>query len=852
MTALVEVGAHARKLRTGPHRMAPVAALIAAANYVRSEEFLPVGDEYVPFTLLEAAGGGKRSIKLEISGTQWTSSGGATAVTPDESTLLIQLQPAGVAGAPIQPSGTISISVDDAKALVYDYSLDEVRAALAANGDGRQTWRYTVPLQGVAAEGEAIDKRLALVDLELRGQFKVNRFNRMVAKLDSVAIRVNARPTGARAPFASAAGPTGLEPAEASTPPPVPPRDDDDTTVREAARELVGDDKTASVYFVRTGGRTLFEAGPRGVVELGEATRALSAAAVLSYVLNHTEKPLLGEIVLADRTLVGRMLDEAGAKNVHRALRELYERGNAPMPSLGELIGDMAGLPMYVPHTTHDQHALVADVGGRPTTGDVERDFAAALDKTALINAPGAVYAPSAIGWAVLLFMLPGWERNVDVVRMLAALAGPEHAKEVQWPASPAERGYQSLYRLWAGMRASPAAVAHMLSHQGWFGGIVDGDLGWLHVLFSARAPISPQLTAASGGWMRLVTPEGYRILTASGTYDNNTTVLAVSPELGLSGVYVERGGNTSAAAIAARMAKFMARIMNAKPPARNPAAARMRLSVAAKHAAHRAAAMLRSGPVADLQRHFSGRFVAINEPQTSLTIVTQPTAPDRAQRNVLVLDRGTEHTEMILAYDPEAPPNPANVGGARGAMRIVDPLTHALGDAVYFEMVQSSSGRAEPIVSALGRIFARENVAEEMRARYDAMSEAAQRRVIAAAERAAAERAAAERAAAARAQQRRAQIRDGELSDDDEEDDAAAEPVQEMAAPIKMRLGDMFDALAAAPPANKARTQFGRWHAYIGTDSNRASALVHAYPAGGRAYPLGAFATGATSPYYL
>lgn len=860
--ALAEVGAYARKLQTGPHRQAPLAALCAAAEHVRSELYMPVGDEYVPFTLLEAAGGGKRSVDININGTHWTIKTGRSATSADDSTLLIELD--GPAGTPIPPQGTIQLTVDNATLYEIDYDLAEVRAALPPVED-TQRWLYRLPLQGLVGTDVVSMRRLALVELELRGAFKRDvKRNRVGTKLTSVALRVLSRPMRPRAPMAAPASPVALEPVPEVPPrdddaapvaPPVPPRLDE-PTLRKATDELTGGDATASVYVVRTGGRPLFECGPAGMVELGEATRALSGAAVLAYVLKHTETSRLGEIVLNDREEVGRLLDASGATHVHEALRNLYARAGAPMPSLIELLSDMAGLPTYAPHTTHDQHALVADSGGRPASGDIERDFAAVLDRSALVGAPGAVYHPSALGWAVLLFALPGWERNADVVRMLSELAGTEHGAEIAWPAAPTQPGFQSIYRLWAGMRASPAAVAHMLSHSGWFGSCVGADYDWLHVLLGTRAPISPCMAAASSGWMRLVTPEGHRILAAAGSYDGATTVLAVAPALGLSGVYVERSSAASAHAIAHRMARFMARLAGAADAA--PARLPMRASVAAAQAAHRAASLLATSAnpkaqLPELQRHFSGRFVAVNEPATALSVALRATPPDQAQRYVLTLERGAERTEFIMVYDPDAPPNPADGSGMRGAMRLIDPLTHAVGDAVYFEMVQGANGRSDPLVYALGRVFAREAYVEETRAHFDPTSDAARRRVLAAAEKATAEKAAVEARRAAREAQRAAVIRDGDQSDDESGDDGGAsdddaEPVQSM----QLRIGDMYDALATTLPLGTARTQFGRWHAYIGTDRNRAAALVHAYPAGGRAYPLGTWAKGSATPYYL
>lgn len=857
MTALVEISAHARKLQTGPHRLAPIAALCAAAEHVRSEMYMPVGDERVPFTVLEAAGGGKRSIDVDVGGTRWTMQRGREAVSADDTTLLVELVPVGEAGAPIPAKGTVQISVDSAPLLEYDYDLGEVRAALPPLEDTRQDWVYRLPLQGAAATDDAVDKKLALVELELRGAFKRDKRGRVGIKLSTVAVRVISRPIAERAPMAAPASSTGLEPRMPVQPPPVPPRTDE-PELRAAAADLTAGDTTASVYIVRTGGRALFEHGSAAMVELGEATRALSAAAVVAYVLKHTETSRLSEIVLNDRAEVGRLLDASGATHVHEALRNLYARSGATMPSLIELLSDMAGLPTYAPHTTHDQHALVADSGGRPASGDVERDFAAVLDKSTLVAAPGAVYHPSALGWAVLLFALPGWERNADVVRMLAELAGTEHGAEIAWPSAPNQPGFQSIYRLWAGMRASPAAVAHMLSHVGWFGATVGVEFDWLHVLLGERAPITPRLAAASGGWMRIVTPDGHRILAAAGTYDNTTTVLAVSPALGLSGIYVERSGAASAHDIAHRMARFMARLAG-KPTV--PALARVRAtrpSVAAAAAAYRAAALLAASTnpktqLPELQRHFSGTFVAVNEPATTLSIAVRATPPDQKQRAVLTLQRGAETAEFILAYDPDAPPNPADAGGMRGAMRLIDPLTHAVGDAVYFEMVQGANGRQEPIVYALGRVFSRASYAEETRAHFDATSDVAQRRALAAAEKAAADKAAVEQRRAARRQQKMSVIKDGEQSDDESGDEAGVSDDDEPSVePLQLRIGDMYDALATTLPLNTARTQYGRWHAYIGTDRNRGAAMVHAYPAGGRAYPLGTWTSGAPTPYYL
>ena len=855
-TALAEVAAHARQLRAGPHGQDWLPAINAAAAHVRNNMFLAVGDERVPFTLAEAAGAGRRSIVVDIDGIRWRNA--AAVPSADATTLLVELRPEGADNAdfamPLRTNGVIGVRVDDAALRTFKYSIAEMRAQLPVDVQS-QGWRYTIPLQGNAATDEAIDKDIVTIDLELRGRFERTKGDRLVSSLTSAAIRVRARPRRSNAPPVVPANEYGMEPEEPATPPPVPPRLDDAETA-EAARELLANDKDASVTVTRFNGRTLFECGSHEVVGLGAASRPLAAVAVVQYVLNNNDTSPLGDVVLSDRTLVSRMLDASGAKNVRTAFEALYARGNAVMPSLYELLSDTAGLPAYAPHTTHDQHALVADAGGRPATGNVETDFAAVLDRCALIAQPGTVYHPSALGWAVLLFMMPGWERNTDVARTLATLAGPDHAEQVVLPASPLEPGFQSIYRLWAGIRASPAAAAHMLANVGWFGFDVGADFGWLSRLLDVRAPVNKQMAAACGGWVRTTTPDGHTVYTTSGSSERTTTVFVLAPAMGMSGVYVHRTAAAPATGIMHRLTHFMARLSSVDAGDEPEPVLR---SVSAKDAARRAARLLASSAnpetqLPEMRRFFLGDFVALNEPRTTLTIALKPTPPEPALRYVMTLRRDQSETaEFIVAYDPDMAPSADDPAGQPGGMRLLDPLTGAAIDVVHFEVMEGTDGSKTPFIHALGRIFSRANVSKELLARFDMTSDEARRRTILAANKAAAAQTAAAQQRAERARARAQVIRDGDQSDDDDEDIVdVVEDLLPLNEPIAIKIGDFHDALAAAPPADTARTAFGRWGAFIGTERNRAAAMVLAYPAGERMHPLGAWASGPASPYYV
>ena len=822
--------------------VSPLPALLASVAHVKDELFMPIGDERVPWTLAEAASG-KRSVVVDVAGSKWRNgSSAAPVVSPDEAEVTLTLQHDGSKAPTIGRAGTVLVSVDNADAVRYDYDLAE--GVTPAMGD---MWAFELPLQG--RETQRADG-IALVALVLRGSSKSGG----AIRLSGVELRVQLRKVRREA-MTLPSNPAALE-APVAVPPTAPRLTPaEQAAARKAAfgADDVGDKDT---LVVRAGNRALYESGPDTPESLGGASRALTAAAVVQAAFAASPNTT-GGTVLADRTLVARMLGAAGSTNVRDAFLGIYKRAGYEPPSLAELLSDTAGLPAYVPHTTARQHAMVADAGGDVPSGDLEKDFAAALAAVTPLAEPGAVYHPSPLGWAVLLFALPGGERSDALARTMAAMARGEHAGVVSWPASPGEPGYQSVYKLWGGMRASAGALAHMLAHPGWFGGSsAHVELGWLHALLRVRAPAGP-LGAACGGWLHARTADGHHVVATCGTYERTTTTLVLMPALGVAGVLVVRSGAPLAAPRATDcMARFMAALVGVRGPTGSyepmpvPASARR---VAQRSAALVAASSSPALQLPELVRKFSGRFVALNEPETALTIALEMAPPSPAGlRYVLTLERGSaERTKYLMVYDPEAAPNPADVSGTRGAMRLVDPKTHTVTEHVYFDMVDGPDGRAEPLVYVLGRVFGREALAEETRAFFDSTSDVAFRR-RAALEAARKEQRAA--AAAARAEKKRLRanmLRDGDQSDDDDDDDNAEnDAASDDEAPVEIIAADMFDALAGAA-AGGARTQYGRWHSYIGTERNRAAALLHAYPAGERTYPLGAWTSGPTMAFY-
>jgi hypothetical protein len=836
--AVEAIRAHAAQLcRKG---VPPLPALLAGVEHVQNELFLPVGDERVPWTLAEAASG-QRRVVVDVAGSKWRNAGGAPVVSPDESEVTMTLQHDGTKAPTIGRAGTVLVSVDNADAVRYDYDLAE--GVTPATGD---VWAFELPLQG--SETQRADG-LALVALVLRGVSKPGD----AARLSGVELRVQLR----KVRRAAATLPSNAAALEAPVPaPPTAPRLNpaEQAAARKAAfgADDVGDKDT---LVVRAGNRALYESGPDTAESLGGASRALTAAAVVQAALAASPNAT-GGTVLADRTLVARMLGAAGAPNVRDAFLAIYKRAGYETPSLAELLSDSSGLPAYVPHTTARQHAMIADAGGDKASGDLEKDFAAALAVATPLAEPGAVYNPSPLGWAVLLFALPGGERSDALARTMTAMARGEHAGTISWPAAPGEPGYQSVYKLWGGMRASAGALAHMLAHPGWFGGSsAHVELGWLHALLRVRVPAGP-LGAACGGWLHTRTADGHHVVATCGTHERTTTVLTLMPALGVSGVLVVRSGSPlPAQRYTDCMARFMAALVGVREPTGvyEPMPAPVRVRRAAERSATLTTAS--SSPtlqLPELTRKFAGRFVALNEPNMALTLALEMAPPSPAAlRYVLTLERGAERTKFVLVYDPEAPPNPADVSGTPGAMRLVDPKTHAVTEYVYFDMVEGAGGRIEPLIYVLGRVFGREGMADEMRAFFDSTSDVAFRR-RAALEAARKEQRAA--AAAARAEKKRMRasvLRDGDQSDDDEDEAASdGEAADDDDNDVVIIAADMFDALAGAAGGG-ARTQYGRWHSYIGTERNRAAALLHAYPAGERTYPLGAWTSGPTMAFY-
>jgi len=862
MSAAAVIREHAAKLRR--EGVPPLPAVLAGVRHARDEQFMPIGDERVPWTLAEVAGGGRRTIEVEVGGSVWRNSPAVAPidVAADQSDVLIELQRDSPTKAPVlPPAGSVSIAVDGAAARRYEYNLKEVRNALPPAGEGKQPWELTINLQGAAAtDADAI----ALVSLVLRGNFGRSRSDRQEARLEGVAMRVQLRRVrqAAVAPAVAPANAAALAPATpAAVPPPIEPVSDG---VKAAARaELLRgiDERAVSLSVVRGGGRVLYELGSAEPEPLGETARALTAAAVVQYALGAAPRGTPGAVVLNDRTLVAQLLEKSGATHVRDAFVAIYAQAGVESPSLVHLLSDSAGLPPYPAHTAAHIHGVVADRGGITASGDIERDFAAVLATTPVVAEPGAAFVPSPLGWALLLFVLPGWDRDETLARTLAVLAGAEHRDKVLLPAAVGDVGFQSIYRLWSGVRASAGAVGHMLSHPGWFNADVAGDMGWLGALLRGRIGVGAHMNAACGGWMHMRTADGHHCVATSGRHGDTTTTLAMLPAYNVSAVCIVRRDTQPVAPphMVDRLARFMAALVGAVP-----AAAFVLLTPAesTRQARKRAAALLAASTVDaakidELSGEFGGRFVALNEPQLSLTLgkTLAPPSPAKMRYTMTVEHGAAERVQYVLVYDPDAPPNPADDAGSRGAVRLVDPVTHLLGEPVYFDKVSDGRGRAEPFVSVLGRVFARESMLDDMRAYYDANSAPAVRRreQQKAAEAARQQEAAA--AAAAAKQRAASRLRDGEQSDSDDDDAAPTysrlEDIDdELAGSATLIKGDLFDALAGSAPSGK-RTQYGRWPQSVGTERNRAAALVYAYPAGGRVYPVGAWMDGPMMAFY-
>jgi len=854
MTATVAIRAQAGELRR--QGMAPLSALLAGVNHARDEKFIHVGDERVPWTVAEIAGGGKRSIDVEVGGSHWQNRPVVLASeAADQSDVLVELvrEAPAPTKAPVLPAaGAVSISVDGAAARRFEYDLKEVRSMLPPTGDGKQTWELTLPLQGdatTAADG------IALVSLVLRGNFGRSRSDRQEARLEGVAIRVQLRQVrrAASAPAVAPANSAALAPAVAPALQ-LPADAVTDATKAAARAELLDglDTRNVSMCVARAGGRVLFECGSGEAESLGEATRALTAAAIVQYALS-VSRGTPGNVVLNDRTLVPQLLEKSGAMHVRDAYVGAYKRAGYEPASLMQLLSDTAGLPTYAPHTPAHLHAAVADAGGIAASGDIEADFAAALELTPVLAEPGAVYNPSAVGWAVLLFALPGWERNEAVPRTMASLAGVDHRDNVVWPAGVVDAGYQGIYRLWSGMRASAGAATHMLSHPGWFHADVSGDMGWLGALLHRRVGAGHHMDAACGGWMHMRSADGYHVVAANGAHNGTLTTLVLMPAHNVSGVcIVRRSGALTPRRIVDRLARFMAAMVGARP-----AGAFVMLAPAecSRRAQQRAAVLLAASSanamkIADLTDKFGGRFVAVNEPDLSITLGKSQVPPSPAEmRYTLVLERGgSERVEYVLVYDADAPANPAaDADTPRGALRTVDPVTHALGEPVYFDLV-SNGDRTEAFVSVFGRVFARQTVVDEARAHYDVNSAPAVLRRETEKVAAAIRLRDTEAARAERRARQRNKLRDGEQSDSDGDSDSDSDV--DDSGPVAFVRADLFDALATSAPPGK-RVQYGRWHQYVGTERNQAAAMLHAYPAGGRVYPVGAWVEGSVLAFY-
>ena len=885
-----DLGKLTHQLCKGNRKMPFLDALLEARRQITEEQCSQVGDEVVPFSLLEAAKK-QRRVEVEVDGFRYMfdramSESGMIEVDGANELLLVLQGPVSTQGGAetgdpprIKTAGTYRIRLDNSATFLegtYDLA-DAEQATLRSVKPGKRAkmgYVKHLPLQGLYAQGVAVKEKLPILELELYVRYSSVKGKPGVAvpTLQAVVVRVAMRPSKERLRRGTLTQTDrrGMMPSDSQkTPyePPAPPSLNLEERTEMAKRMLakfVQKDDTFSLMVVRD--RKVLvdvESGSdRAVYSAGEVTQVLTTAAMVKHIMARPGAHAAGEVDLQSRKLLYNLLTESGATNVRDALVDLYARNNHALPSVAQLMTHTSGLGARAQVGMRDLQGMFADRGGIRSSGSSEQDFAMMLrNKTSVVDEPGGVYHESALNMAVMTFAMPGWDKNTSVLETIREMTGSEG--QVSFADMPTQEGYQGLYKMYAGLRADVGSMAMALSHPGWYAQSTSsgaGSMDWLQKLSEPRVLVSreKQMAAGYGSWMNGKL-DGEPARYAIGRFEKDVMMVVQLPNSATTAVFAMRKRDSPlscALPVLKDMVHTIKQMVDGGGAPRKGRALGLQLPVASRAAAasqQRARAVLASsGRVdeedRDLVRYYGGELVGLLDRDSSLTLKSARTHPDMTRRYVATMQHGVWKQQWTVVMDDNRAPDPENVAGARGGLRVIDPLTGSMTESLFMGLLRSETdpSRAEPVVMFMGRVFVKREFAAEVEGAMDPNSREARERTMA------------REAALVRQRERQRSIRDerskrvraaraeGDQSSD-EEDEPESEsapaygrtlgPNDDVGDRVLVEVGDLFERLRNGNmrgPTN-GRVTVGNWYRYIGCDSCSKKAGMCAYPTGER-----------------
>ena len=386
-----DLGKLAHERCKGNAKLAPLAALLDARKEIIDVHCSQVGNEMVPFTLLEAMER-KRKVDIQVAGYRYAfdrNTRGAEVLEVDggnELLLVLEgpLNSQGVAGdAPSIPSrGDYAIRVDDSRTLIqgsYDLSDAEEQALRGPGASKRPKVGFLkrISLQSLQAQGVAVKEKLALVELELYVTYVAPKRGGGPAKpvLQAVVLRVVMRPSRERLtrPTLTRTDRRGMMPSDTQRSAYKAPASslvvhaDERRKMADAMLgKFVERGDAFSLVVVRRGQRLLDIESEHGrtVYSAGEMTQVLTTAAVVKHLLSRDAAHAAGEVNMHSRRMLGDLLSETGAEETRQALAELYQRSGEQLPSMAQLMTHTSGLPARAQLGLRDLQAMFADRGG--------------------------------------------------------------------------------------------------------------------------------------------------------------------------------------------------------------------------------------------------------------------------------------------------------------------------------------------------------------------------------------------------------------------------------------------------------------------------------------------------------
>lgn len=879
-TVYADLGALAHRACKGNQKMTPLSALLDARREIIEVQCSPLGNEVVPFTLLEAVEK-KRSVEVEVDGFRYAfgkqmRDSDVIEVDNGNQLLLVLQGPLNSRGeggeAPtIKTTSDFKIRVDNSSNILagtYDISNAQEATLRSTQGGKRPKVGYVahIPLQSLEAQSIATKEKLALLELELYVTYAVGKRDstRAVPVLQAVVVRVVMRPSKGRLQRETLAQTDrrGLMPSDTQLVPYKPAAgvtknaDERRRMADTMLGKLVERNDDFSAVVTRNGQRLLdVESGDkRNVYSAGELTGALTTAAVVKHIMERPYSHPVGEVNLHSRRLLHDLLHETGATEVLAALTELYARTNEELPSVNQLLTHTSGLPARAQIGVRDLQAMFADRGGLEASGSMDRDFAMLLrNKVQLVSVPDGVYHESALNLAVVMFALPGWDKNASALQTIREMAGSDPDGTMAFANNATDPGYQGMYKLYAGLRSDAASMATALSHPGWFTQSSatphKGGMDWLQKLSEPRVLVSQEkkLAAGYGPWMNGLL-DGTPVRYAVGRYEKDIMMAVQLPGNGTTGVLALRK-KTRPLACAMPAMEALTKLMKemtgyADTPAEGASFA-LRLPPRTRAAAQERKRMVKtmalSGrvdePDADLAKWFGGEMVGLLDRDATMEIAPEMRAPDMTKRYVLTLHHRDWTQKWTVLQDDDRAPDPENPNGARGGLRVVDSLTGAMTESIYMGLLRSSTdgARAEPLIMFRGYVFARRSFSGEVQAALDPSSREAHERKVARQAQLERQRAQLADVRKQRAARRRAMRTDGDQSSDEEGSDDEKESKDEQEGDVLVEMGDLFQKLLNVVNVGGQRSQMGNWHQYIGCDSCSKKAGMCAYPTGER-----------------